>query len=167
MKNKLKLIILIILFVLSIGVDLVLFYFKIFDYLIVLSLITIILIAFIILEIKKSKMDDNKKYLYNLKKMLKIYNPVLVETKNFPDVKNKSILKVGNMNDLINAQYEMKKPVYYIKSDDSTVFYLLDNDVMLVHFIKMYDDVLTSLEIKLDNLDSLSKGKVVNDLEII
>lgn len=167
MKSKLKLIVLIILLLLLIGSDIVLFYFKIFDYLIVLSAITIALIVFILLEIKKSKMDDNKKYLYILNKVLKIYNPVLVETKNFPDVKNKSILKVGNMNDLINAQYEMKKPVYYIKSEDSTVFYLLDNDVVLVHFIKMYDDVLTSLEIKVNDLDSLSKGKVVNDLEII
>lgn len=167
MKNKFKLIILVLLLVLLIGISIVLFCFKLFDYLIVLGAVAIVLIVSIILEIKKSNMDDNKKYIYLLNRMLKIYNPVLVETKNFPNVKNKSILKVENMNDLINAQYEIKKPVYYIKSDDSTAFYLLDNDVMLVYFIKMYDDVLTSLEIKLDSLDSLSKGKVANDLEII
>ena len=165
MNNKFKIIILVLLLMLLIGIDLVLFYFKLFDYLIVLSVITIALIIFIMLEIKKLNMDENKKYMYLLKKVLKVYNPVLVETKNFPDIKNKSILKVGNMDDLINAQYEIKKPIYYIKSDDSTVFYILDNDVILVYFIKKNESVLTSLEIKLDNLDNIDK--VINDLEVI
>ena len=165
MNNKIKLIILILLLVLLIGIDLGLFYFKMLDYLIVLSVITVALIVFIMFEIKKLKMDDNKKYNYLLKKVLKIYNPVLVETKNFPDIKNKSILKVGDMDDLVNAQYEIKKPIYYIKSEDYTVFYILDNDVILVNFIKKDESVLTSLEIKIDNLDNL--GMIINDLEII
>ena len=165
MNNKIKLIILILLLVLLIGIDLGLFYFNMLDYLIVLSVITIALIIFIMFEIKKIRMDDNKKYDYTLKKMLKIYNPVLVETKNFPDIKNKSILKVGDMDDLLNAQYEIKKPIYYIKSEDSTVFYILDNDVILVHFIKKNESTLTSLEIELDNLDNLDK--IISDLEVI
>ena len=165
MNNKFKIIILVLLLMLLIGIDLVLFYFKLFDYLIVLSVITIALIIFIMLEIKKLNMDENKKYMYLLKKVLKVYNPILVETKNFPDINGKSILKVGNMDDLINAQYEIKKPIYYIKSDDSTVFYILDNDVILVYFIKKNESVLTSLEIKLDNLDNIDK--VINDLEVI
>ncbi|MBO7079138.1 MAG: hypothetical protein J6W64_04950 [Bacilli bacterium] len=165
MNNKIKLIILILLLVLLIGIDLGLFYFKMLDYLLVLSVITIALIIFIMFEIKKIRMDDNKKYDYTLKKMLKIYNPVLVETKNFPDIKDKSILKVGDMDDLLNAQYEIKKPIYYIKSEDSTVFYILDNDVILVYFIKKNENTLTSLEIKLDNLDNLDK--IISDLEVI
>ena len=154
MNNKIKLIILILLLVLLIGIDLGLFYFKMLDYLIVLSVITVALIIFIMFEIKKIRMDDNKKYNYLLK-----------ETKNFPDIKNKSILKVGDMDDLVNAQYEIKKPIYYIKSEDYTVFYILDNDVILVNFIKKDESVLTSLEIKIDNLDNL--GMIINDLEII
>ena len=165
MNNKIKLIILILLLVLLIGIDLWLFYFKMLDYLLVLSVITIALIIFIMFEIKKIRMNDNKKYDYTLKKMLKIYNPVLVETKNFPDIKDKSILKVGDMDDLLNAQYEIKKPIYYIKSEDSTVFYILDNDVILVCFIKKNENTLTSLEIKLDNLDNLDK--IISDLEVI
>ena len=165
MNNKYKLIILVLLLVLLIGIDLGLFYYKLFEYLIVLGVVTIVLIIFIMLEIKKSKMDANKKYIYLLKRTLKIYNPVLVETKNFPETKNKSVLKVGDMNDLVNAQYEIKKPIYYIKGDDSTVFYLIDNDVILVYFIKIYDDVLSSLEIKLDNLDNTER--VIKELEII
>lgn len=167
MKNKLKLIILILLFITFLGIDLALFYFKIFTYLIVLSVITVTLIISILLEIKKLKMDDNQKYLHLLQKMLKVYNPILVETKNFPDVKNRSILKVGDMNDLINAQCEIKKPVYYIKTNDSTLFYLLDNDVMLVHFIKIHDNISTPLENQLDNLNSLNKGKTRNDIEVL
>ena len=165
MNNKIKLIVLVFLLVLLIGIDLVLFYFKLFDYLIVLSVITIALIVFTMLEVKKINMDENKKYMYLLKKILKIYNPILVETKNFPDIKNKSILKVGDMDDLLNAQYEIKKPIYYIKSEDSTVFYILDNDVILVHFIKKNESTLTSLEIELDNLDNLDK--IISDLEVI
>ena len=165
MNNKIKLIVLVFLLVLLIGIDLVLFYFKLFDYLIVLSVITIALIVFIMLEVKKINMDENKKYMYLLKKILKIYNPILVETKNFPDINGKSILKVGNMDDLINAQYEIKKPIYYIKSDESTVFYMLDNDVILVYFIKKNENVLTSLEIKLDYLDNVDR--IINDLEVI
>ena len=165
MNNKYKIIILVLLLVLLMGIDLGLFYFKLINYLVILSVITIALIVFIMLEIKKLKMDDNKKYLYLLNKTLRMYKPVLVETKNFPETKSKSILKVGDMNDLVNAQYEIKKPIYYIKGDDSTVFYILDNDVILVYFIKKYCNDLTSLEIKLDNLDSI--GKIVNDLEVI
>ena len=165
MNNKFKIIILVLLLMLLIGIDLVLFYFKLFDYLIVLSVITIALIIFIMLEIKKLNMDENKKYMYLLKKVLKVYNPILVETKNFPDINGKSILKVGNMDDLINAQYEIKKPIYYIKGDESTVFYMLDNDVILVYFIKKNESVLTSLEIKLDYLDNVDR--IINDLEVI
>lgn len=166
MNNKIKLTILIILFILSIGIDIALFYFKIFDYLIVLGLFTIMIFISMILEIKKSNMDDNKKYLYLVDRTIKMYSPILVETKNFPELKNKSILEVGKIGDLINAQYEIKKPIYYIKSDDSTIFYILDNDVMLVYYIKIYEDVLTSLEIKLEKLYNLSRGKL-KDLEII
>ena len=165
MNNKFKIFFLILLIVLLIGIDLILFSFKLFDCLIVLSVITIALMIFVVLEIKKSNMDENKKYMYLLKKTLKMYKPVLVETKNFPNIRNKSILKVGDMDDLINAQYEIKKPIYYIKSDDSTVFYILDNDVILVYLIKMYESSLTSLEIELDNLDNIDK--VINDLEVI
>ena len=166
MNNKVKLIILIMILILFIGIDILLFSFKIFDYLIVSGLITIMLFVLNISEVNKSNMDDNKKYLYLLNKTMKIYNPILVETKNFPVLKDKSILKVGKMRDLINAQYEIKKPVYYIKNDDSTVFYLLDQDVMLVYFIKLYEDKDTSLERSLNKLDSLNKGKVL-DLEIL
>lgn len=165
MNNKFKIFLLILLIVLLIGIDLILFSFKLFDCLIVLSVIIVALMIFVVLEIKKSNMDENKKYMYLLKKTLKMYKPVLVETKNFPNIRNKSILKVGDMDDLINAQYEIKKPIYYIKSDDSTVFYILDNDVILVYLIKMYESSSTSLEIELDNLDNIDK--VINDLEVI
>lgn len=166
MNNKFKLIILIVLFILFIGVNIVLFLFKIFDYLIISGLVSIMIFISIILNIKRLTSDDNKKYLYSLNRILKIYNPILVETKNFPNIHNKSILKVNTMEDLINAQCEIKKPIYYIKSSDSTVFYLLDNDLMLIYFIKVDVKVASSLEVKLNDLDSLSKGYVM-DSDII
>lgn len=92
----------------------------------------------------------NEETIYNstLKKVLNNYDAILVESHNFPDLKGKNIIKVTNMDDLVDAQIEIRKPIYYmIEGEDSCSFVLLDNSEACIYILKQNENVTSPLEL--------------------
>ena len=165
MKKEIKLGVLITAFILIGIISLFLFTEKIYTYLIVTLTLNVIILVFIAVTIlsKESKEDLYKK---KLQTILKTYDAVLVQSNNFPNLKEKNIIEVENFEDLIDAQIEIRKPIYYKKHVTSCGFVLLDQNIALVNIIKVDDNTLSPLEITLEELNKSKKEPAI-DLNIL
>ena len=97
---------------------------NLYDYLIVAFPLTIILGIWFIYEIINRNISNEDTYNKALSKITRVYDPILVNTNTFPKLNNKSILNVNNFNDLVDAQAETRKPIYFVIGKDSTAFSL-------------------------------------------
>ena len=84
------------------------------------------------IEIKKTN-------ILNLKKILKKYRYVLVELKDFPNKKNKNIIKAKYFDDLLNAKGEKNNPIYYVIKKNICSFILLDGNDYYIYSFKNKD----------------------------
>ena len=83
-----------------------------------------IAIAFLIQELmyRFTKDNDDDKYSVNLNKILKTYDSVLVETRKVPVIESEKVILVNKIEDLIDAQMELRKMIYYFKQTDNCSF---------------------------------------------
>lgn len=117
------------------------------SYALIAAAVTVILL---ITTITYALNTRNEEAIYNstLKKVLNNYDAILVESHNFPDLKGKNIIKVTNMDDLVDAQIEIRKPIYYmIEGEDSCSFVLLDNSEACIYILKQNENVTSPLEL--------------------
>lgn len=112
-----------------------------------------------------------KKYLkvYNkkIKKILKKYDAVLVKTKNIPRLYDKNIMVVSTIEDMINAQMEIRKPVYYFVNENSHSFFLLDGEEALVYIVKNDPTIMCVVEKLILNIDKMRNTMVKETLKKI
>ena len=78
----------------------------------------------------------NKSYEKQLHKILKTYNSILVKSKNIPTLADKNIIIVENMDGMINAQIETKKPIIYFEETKSASFILIDGTESYIYILK-------------------------------
>ena len=147
MKRTIKITILIVALVASIIIGLYLYKNELATYALVASAIALVLLVTLITYTLNTR---NEEAIYNstLKKVLNNYDAILVESHNFPDLKGKDIIKVTNMDDLVDAQIEIRKPIYYmIEGEDSCSFVLLDNNEACIYILKQNENVISPLEL--------------------
>ena len=112
---------------------------------------------------KKLLKDYNKK----TKKILKKYDSVLVKIKNIPRFYDKNIMVVSTMEDMINAQMEIRKPVYYFVNENSYSFFLLDGEEALVYIVKNNPTIMCVVEKLILNIDKMRNSMVKDTLKKI
>ena len=112
---------------------------------------------------KKLLKDYNKK----TKKILKKYDSVLVKIKNIPRFYDKNIMVVSTMEDMINAQMEIRKPVYYFVNENSHSFFLLDGEEALVYIVKNDPTIMCLVEKLILNIDKMRNTMVKETLKKI
>ena len=112
---------------------------------------------------KKLLKDYNKK----TKKILKKYDSVLVKIKNIPRFYDKNIMVVSTMEDMINAQMEIRKPVYYFVNENSHSFFLLDGEEALVYIVKNDPTFMCLVEKLILNIDKMRNSMVKDTLKKI
>ena len=117
MKRE-KLIILVVLIITSIIIDLLLIHQQLFSYFIVVTAALFVLTIYLITYLLENK-DEESIYKSKLKRALKNYDAILVESQRFPELKGKNIIRVTNMDDLIDAQIEIRKPIYYMIENET------------------------------------------------
>jgi len=157
MKRE-KLIILVVLIITSIIIDLLLIHKQLFSYFIVVTAILFILTIYLITYILENK-DEESIYKSKLKKALKNYDAILVESQKFPELKGKNIIKVTNLDDLIDAQIEIRKPIYYmIENETSCSFVLLDTNEACVYILKQNEEIVSPLEQIIEEYEKKKNG---------
>ena len=80
---------------------------------------------------------------------------IMVKSINYPDLLHKNIIRVGSINDLLSAQEEIKKPIYYIKQVLTCSFILIDNEEALVFILKKSEDVVSALDIIIKDINTI------------
>ena len=94
-----------------------------------LSVIDFIII--IIFNIKDSKCDNL--YDKKLRKILRSYDNVIVETNNLPDIKDKNIIYVKSFNELLDAQIQVNTPINYKEDESIATFMLASGDMVWIY----------------------------------
>ena len=144
MNKKTKLTIILILLVLDLIGAVVLYINNLYGYFLITLGVLIILVITLILSVSE-KTDDESKYNNSLKGILKRYDSILVETSSIPDMEGKNMMMITNIEDMIDASVEIRKPIYYKKEEDHCIFLLLDNQDISLFILKL-DDFETPIE---------------------
>ena len=114
--------------------------------------------------------NRSEESIYNskLRQILKTYDSILVKSKNLPKLDEKNIIRVDSIEDLVDAQVEIRKPIYFQEQTESCAFILLDNKEACIYILKLNNDVLSPVEIILNELDikhkqAQNKDEIVAD----
>ena len=104
-------------------------------------ILTIILATYI-----KEEPDEYSAFIKNKKKILRTYDSIIVEVEDIPNIAGKNIIKVKSIEDLVDAQLELREPIYYKNDNDSCFFMLLHYNEACVYILRMNDGVVSPTE---------------------
>jgi len=108
-------------------------------------------------------MDTNKEYEKKSRKILKTYNSILVKCKNIPVLSEKNIVIVDNMDSMVNAQIETRKPILYFQETQSISFILLDGTEAYIHILKANKNITTQTEQMISDFE-IAKNTFVKEI---
>lgn len=166
MKRRGKVLILGILFVISLVTLILLLCNKLYSYGIVAGTVTLILFVIFILFCINSR-DEESIYKNKLNKLLKTYDSILVKSSTLPSLEDRNIIQVDSFQDLINAQLEIRKPIYYKLQVSCCSFLLLDDKEACTYILKSNDKVVSDLDILINENNIVNKKKEKNDYSIL
>lgn len=91
-----------------------------------------------LLRICKTKNTPYDKY---VKKILKEYDRLIVETSTFPTLENYNILKINNFNELIDVRDNLRLPIMYYEviKHEKAHFYILHENNLYLYTLKNLD----------------------------
>ena len=113
--------------------------------------------------------DEYALFLKNKRRILKTYNSIIVEVEDIPNIAGKNIIKVKSIEDLVDAQLELREPIYYKNDNDSCFFMLLHYNEACIYILRMNADVVSPTEqsIKYMKEEPASKEEQENILDNI
>ena len=140
-----KKIILSILLALCVIISSVLIYYKLHTYSIIAITITAMILIYFINSLFEEKTPES---IYNkiLRELIKTYDSILVDIEKIPDLDVKTIINVSSFEKLLDAQYELKKPIFYKMMINSCSFLLIDNEIAYVFVLRVSEDSFSPLD---------------------
>lgn len=145
MKKNIKFIVILILTIASLLVSFYLIKNNLNTFAIVSITLTAILFVLLIASIPRNK-SESALYNQELKQILKKYDAILAEIGNIPNLEDKNIMLITNIEDMVDAAVEIRKPVYYKKEEDYCIFSLLDNQDTCIYILKQNKEEITPIE---------------------
>lgn len=156
MNRKANVLSLIIMIIISFCITIYLLNYKLYTYSIITGAILLIISLSLIIYIRNTKNIETI-YESKIKQILKTYDSVLVKCSKFPNIKDKNIIMLEDIEDLIDAQLEIRKPIYYMRQTESCCFLLLDNNEALILILKIKEEIVSPLEIILKEMEVTNK----------
>lgn len=111
--------------------------------------------------------NPEKKYHSKVKNIINTYDSILVKSNTTPSLQDRNIVEVLTMDDLVDAQLEIRKPICYIKQSESCSFVLLDEKEAYVYIEKINDKVTSPIEIEIKEAKLKAKSKESMDSEML
>ena len=126
-------------------------------------------IVFLLLGISNllKNQSPEKKYNTEIKDILKTFDSVLVKSSEIPNLDNRNIIEVESIDDLVDAQLEIRKPICYLKQTESCSFVLLDDKEAYIYVAKMNENILSPIEIVIKESKIKSKNREEMDSEML
>lgn len=119
------------------------------NYLIVTLTLAIVSLIALILYIKNTRSADAI-YRSQFKNILKSYDAILISSANLPKLTDRNIIKVTSIEELVDAQMEIRKPIYYKLEEKYCSFVLLDQSEACFFVLKESEDLVTPLDLVLE-----------------
>ncbi len=111
-----------------------------------------------------NKLVDNRneysRYNSKVKSILKTYDAILVEINDIPVIAGNSIVRVTNFKDLVDAQYEIRKPIYFKNYDNSCGFILMSDKEICLYIVKLNNDIVCPLEEQIEKSKGIDKDSI-------
>ena len=126
--------------------------------------VVVIGIASIIMFNNKTEADNP--FSREVNRILKVYDAVLVNSKNLPNLSGRDIVVVSTIKDLVDAQATVRKPIYYNLVEDSCSFVLLSEKEANIFILKASENVTCPLE-TLINEHKTNNNQVDKDRKIL
>jgi hypothetical protein len=70
-----------------------------------------------------------------IKKMVKPYDDLIVETKKPPQNSQQEIVEVKNLEDLAKISEIISRPILHFRNDAGNLFFIVENDVLYLHHV--------------------------------
>ena len=127
-------------------------------------ILTIILATYI-----REEPDEYSAFVKNKKRILRTYDSIIVEVEDIPNIAGKNIIRVKSIENLVDAQLELREPIYYKNDNDSCFFMLLHYNEACVYILKMNDGVVSPTEqsiryMKEEPIDK-QQGSILDNVE--
>ena len=111
--------------------------------------------------------NPNRFYESKVRDILNTYVSILVKSSSVPTLIGRNIILVESMEDLIDAQLELRKPICYLKQTESCSFILLDDKEAYIYVEKLNDSVESPVDIELNEIRIKSKNAEEMDSEML
>ena len=115
--------------------------------------------------------SPTKAYESNVRNILNTFDSILVQSNAVPKLEGRNIINVETIDDLVDAQLEIRKPICYYKQSESCSFALLDDKEAYIYIEKLNPEVVSPLEIeikenklKIKNADEMD-SEMLRDIE--
>lgn len=159
-------IIYIILSFISFIISWILYKYIIYGYCILSIIFGIVFLLLGISNLLKSQSPE-KKYDSEIKDILKTFDSILVKSSEIPNLDNRNIIVVESIDDLVDAQLEIRKPICYLKQTESCSFVLLDDKEAYVYVAKINENILSPIEIVIKESKIKRKNRDEMDSEML
>ena len=165
--NSKKNICFLILFIIFGVLSFILYSYKLYNYAIITCACFAVFLLLFVINLFSNKSPEDT---YNsfIRSALKTFDAVLVNTDDLPNIDDRSLVVVSNFEDLIDAQIEIRKPIYYKREDRSAIFILLDDKQACVCIVKVNDNEKSVFDSYLDeqkkSKDAFNKA-LLSDIE--
>ena len=116
-------------------------------YAIIMALILCLVFVFINMKQKDRISNFQKK----MRDIWKVYDAIMVNTKTLPDLADRNVVKVVSIENLIDAQMGIRKPIYFKDYVNSCAFVLLGEKEACVLILKEDPEVICPYEIIVEN----------------
>lgn len=111
--------------------------------------------------------DPTRAYENNIKTIINTFDSILVKSTSVPRLEGRNIIIVGEFDDMIDAQLEIRKPICYYMQKESCSFVLLDDKEAYVYVEKLNPNVISPIEIELNEIKLKQKKSEDMDSEML
>ena len=111
--------------------------------------------------------NPSRFYESKVKDILNTYDSILVKSSSVPALEGRNIILVDSIEDLIDAQLELRKPICYLKQTESCSFILLDDREAYIYTEKLNDSVESPVDIELNEIRISNKNAEEMDSEML
>ena len=111
--------------------------------------------------------SPSRAYESNIRNILNTFDSILVQSNAVPKLEGRNIINVESIDDLVDAQLEIRKPICYYKQTESCSFALLDDKEAYIYIEKLNPDVVSPLEIEIKENKLKTKSADEMDSEML